>query len=257
MKKIIVTLSIVLAFSCLTAFGIVKMSDTEEVVECTLSEKKKDKTEVDFYFGVGTRFMGYSKEQLSKFTTFNDFLPIEQIRRIEEIKSVNVILIEDDEQTAVREMCNGEVLNASQLSLLQSADYSTNFLVGADCMLKNPKTGKLEETYFSPYCTIVPEKETTYEKGMDAIVSYLRTNTEEEIKVVKMDKLTPAKVYFTVTKTGSITNVKLSKTTGYSSIDNKVVDLIKELSGKWNSAENAKGEKIDQELVCFFGLAGC
>ena len=36
-----------------------------------------------------------------------------------------------------------------------------------------------------------------------------------------------------------------------------MIELIYKIPGTWQPAENAKGEKIDQELVLSFGLMGC
>ena len=44
-------------------------------------------------------------------------------------------------------------------------------------------------------------------------------------------------------------------TTGYPSIDEKFIELIKNIPGKWIPAENAKGEKMEQEFVFTFGPA--
>ncbi len=47
-------------------------------------------------------------------------------------------------------------------------------------------------------------------------------------------------------------------TTGYPSIDERFITLIKKIPGKWIPAENSRGEKIEQELVFTFGPAnGC
>ena len=51
--------------------------------------------------------------------------------------------------------------------------------------------------------------------------------------------------------------VKLDGASGYLSINNRMIELINKAPGKWNPAENAKGEKVDQELAVSFGLRGC
>ncbi|MEL7004495.1 MAG: hypothetical protein AAFN93_17440 [Bacteroidota bacterium] len=60
-----------------------------------------------------------------------------------------------------------------------------------------------------------------------------------------------------VTKNGTLENVRLTATSGYPSVDELMVELIDSLPAKWNPAENSEGEKVDQELVFFFGLMGC
>jgi hypothetical protein len=36
-----------------------------------------------------------------------------------------------------------------------------------------------------------------------------------------------------------------------------MAELIANTSGEWIPAENAQGEKVEQELVLFFGSMGC
>ena len=137
-----------------------------------------------------------------------------------------------------------------------------------------PVTGKIDKRIFSdltydvgpsqfeknrpnPYLVIVPEKQAEYEGGKDGLMEYLKENSKEARASIQMDKLQPFKLIFTVTKKGTIENVKLDGTSGYLAIDNTMIELITKAPGKWKPAENSKGEKEDQELVVSFGLTGC
>jgi hypothetical protein len=142
---------------------------------------------------------------------------------------------------------------------MQSLDYSTNFVIWADYEGKNKETGELEDTHWTPYLTIVPEKQAEYTHGKEALKKFLKENSEAtRIKAkVEPEKLQPAKLFFTVTKTGTIENVRLDRTSNYPLVDNKMIELIKNTPGTWIPAENHKGEKVDQELVVSFGLMGC
>jgi len=82
-------------------------------------------------------------------------------------------------------------------------------------------------------------------------------NSKEKTAIIKRDKLQPGRVSFTVTKDGAIKNVKLTSTSGYTSVDKTLVELITKMPKKWKPATNSKGDKVDQELVFFFGVAGC
>lgn len=70
-------------------------------------------------------------------------------------------------------------------------------------------------------------------------------------------KTKPAKLYFTVTKDGAISNVSLDRISGYVPMDEAMIDLLKNVPGSWQPAENAEGEKVDQELVITFSMSGC
>ena len=107
------------------------------------------------------------------------------------------------------------------------------------------------------YLTVIPEKEAAYASGHDALIAYLKENSKDKTAIIKEDKLQPGKVNFTITKNGTIANVKLTSTSGYTSVDKALIELITYMPEKWDPATNSKREKVDQELVFFFGLAGC
>ena len=116
---------------------------------------------------------------------------------------------------------------------------------------------QLQNSHWTLYLAVVPEKQAEYEGGKDALMEYLEENSKEARASIQMDELQPFKLFFTVTKKGTIENVKLDGTSGYLSINNTMIELITKAPGKWKPAENSKGEKVDQELVVSFGLMGC
>ncbi|PHS04082.1 MAG: hypothetical protein COA88_14525, partial [Kordia sp.] len=107
------------------------------------------------------------------------------------------------------------------------------------------------------HLTIIPEKQAVHIDGKNELKKFLKENSKKSRTNVVPEKLRPAKLYFTVTKNGSIKNVKLDRSSGYPLLDEKIIELINNTSGKWKPAENYKGEKIEQELVVSFGLMGC
>ena len=127
----------------------------------------------------------------------------------------------------------------------------------SDYIEKNSENGNLEEAHWTPHLTIVPEKQAKYEGGEKAVIRYLRENTSEVTDQIDEKKLKPAKMYFTVTKDGVVTDFNLLRTSGYPELDEKIKELINALPGKWTPAENATGEKVNQELVLSFGNMGC
>ena len=211
----------------------------------------------DFIYDVGPRFSPIKKSDLDKAKSMSDFLSKDEKENIVTYKSVEVILIKNDIETYMREKGTSHMLTAAQLSLLQFSDYSTNFKIVADFQQRNPETGKLENNYTSPHLTIVPEKQADYEHGKDVLKKYLKENSKESREDIEPDKLQPAKLYFIVTKTGEVSNVRLDRTSNFPELDKKMIELISHLSGKWKPAQNSAGEQVDQELVVSFGLMGC
>jgi len=266
MKKSILIFCIELTTLSLTAFGFINWADpATDNVETSRSkigdfDKQiiNDKAGPDFFYAVGSRYGGtITKEDLDKVRSMADFLPKEQIESIVSFHSVRIMFIDDSYESIVSETGESDVFNAAQIKLLQSAAYSTNILIRAEYQEKNRYTGALEDSYATPHLTVVPEKEAVYVSGNDALIEYLKENSKEQTTIVTEDKLQPGKVGFTITRNGTISNVKLSATSGYPSIDKTMIELITKAPGKWEPAANSKGEEVDQEFVFSFGIIGC
>jgi len=242
MKKSIIIFCAALTTISLTAFGYINWSDNKQA-------------DLDLVYNVDSRFMTtITKEDLHKATSVLDIVPkkAEAWWKVS-FQTVTVAVLQDGDE--ILEIGDSKELNAAQIMLLQSTDYSTNFYIKARGKNKHPETGKIEDYVY--YLTIIPEKEAEYTSGHDALIAYLKENSKEKTAIIKEDKLQPGKVQFTVTKKGTIANVKLISTSGYISVDEALIKIITNMPEKWEPAENSKGEKVDQEFVFFFGTAGC
>jgi hypothetical protein len=269
MRKNILILGIVLAAFSLAAYGVVnsKKSEVNKIIASNnvvipLDEKVIEDFNVkaypDFAYDVNSRFMStITKEDLHKAKSILDFLPKEQTDPVIRYESVSVIILDDYKETDKRETGYSEILTEAQIKLIQSIDYSTNFLIRADFQEMNKEVNHLVNNYFSPHLTVVPENEAVYVNGKDALIDYLKENSIEKTTIVNERKLKSGKIYFTVTKNGTISNVNLTSTSGYPSIDLYMIELVKSIPGTWAAATNSIGQKVDQELVFSFGTMGC
>ncbi|KAA3628462.1 MAG: hypothetical protein DWQ02_19295 [Bacteroidetes bacterium] len=265
-KSFLIIATVVITF-CLTAFGFI-YHDNPEPVQRALSCNKtvennhfeniiSDHAEPEFSLDVGPRFITrITKAQLSQAKQIVDLVPEKATRGIESFWSTRIVF-RTHEADAEFEKGDGNELNAAQLTLLQSADYSTNFCIEAYCKRRNPESGQLEIQCFVVYVTVIPEQEAEYESGHDSLLKFLKDNSREAIVAVPREKLEPGKVYFTVNKNGTIENVKVVSDSGFGSVDEKMVELISNMPGKWRPAQNSIGEKVDQELVLFYGGDDC
>jgi hypothetical protein len=168
-----------------------------------------------------------------------------------------ISLLGDDQASTDGAFGNSLKLTDGQIKLLQKTDYTTNFYIRADFQQKNAVTGELENEFLTYYTSIIPAKAATYADGEHALINYLKDNSRDDTAIIREDKLQPGKVSFTVTKAGKITDVYLTSTSGYPSVDAVLIELINDIPGKWDPATNSKGQKVDQEFVFFFGLQGC
>ena len=268
-KSILIFCTVLVAFS-LTAFVFQNWSNNTETNPL---ETKSDNTVVfdhnfvdiltekpafEFVYKVDSRFLAtITKEKLNEAKSIIDIYPKKATQWVESYKAVYVSLLNDDMGLEKSELGEGDVLNAAQIKLLESTDYSDNIHLKADSKKKNPVAGDLEYYNLVYFMTIIPEKEAEYQSGQDALIEYLKENSQHQTGIVERDQLKPGTISFIVTKKGSIANVKLDSSSGYPSIDETMVGLITNMPGKWNPATNSKGEKVEQELVFFFGLEGC
>lgn len=280
MKRNILVFIIVLTALSLTAFNLINWGNIESagvdasidpvkaidnssesnpgVEDYTPVFEEADKTaETEFFFDIGNRFNSIKKSELDKARSFSDFVGEEHANRIVSYKLLKVIVLEDSKQTSRQELGESGELNPAQLELLQSADYSTNLLIWADYREKNVETGLIEDSYWTPYITVVPETQAVYSEGKDALINYLRQNSKQETDKVVTGNIMAGKLYFTVTKAGKISNVRVMATSGFPEVDSKLIELASNLPGNWEPAKNMYGENIDQDLVISFGNMGC
>ena len=259
MKKNALIVCLVLTTISLTTYGCKNQnsSTNEKEVCCKHSENEKEiKRNPDFQYDLDSRFIAtISKENIKNAQSVIDLVPREGTKGI--VSFSNVKISELSEEGERNEKGNDEKLNNAQHKLLNSLDYSANFYIEALCQIKNSETGELGDYNFVYYVTIVPEHEAEYKEGHSILLEYLLKNSLKETKHTKVDDLEPGKVLFTVTKEGKIANTVLESTSGYKSIDTKMLELIKNIPGEWNSAKNSTGDKVDQELVFSFGIIGC
>jgi len=258
MKKRITIFSMVLITMGLMAFGFINWNDpvSDQVEPPSTSSSAlynpllanfNDKADLDLVYSVESRYMAtITKEALHKATSILDIVPKEaEGWRNVSFQTVTIAVLEGNDET--RSIGDDKELNADQIELLQSIDYSTNFYIKAQGGFEN----------YAYYFTVIPEKETEFTNGNDALIEYLKKQSKQETAIIEQNLLKPCKVNFTITKNGTIANVQLASTSGYPSIDKKMIELIANAPGKWVPAENSKGGKVDQELVFFFGLMGC
>lgn len=268
MKKKVIILCTILATLSLTAFGVInrqnskitpKVANQELPVtqQLAIQQPIVNVKAPDFFYDMGTRFKGVKKSKLNTITSFADFLSDDATKDIISYESVSIIVFKDEKRSDISETGSSGMLTIAQLNLLHSFDYSTNFVVEAHYHEKNTSTNTKKRNYATPHLTIVPEKQAEYEGGKEAFINYLKINNSHNTLYIDENKLRSAKLYFTVSKSGSITKARIDRSSGYPGIDNTILELLMKTPGKWQPAENAQGEKVDQELVITFGSIGC
>ena len=268
MKKQILFSTLLLGALCLAVFAFAerseKSTDTAELASRDIPAPEKNEIETtmgpelpEFMFDFGTRYKSIKKSALDQVSSFEDFIGREHAERIIRYSSLSVIELEDGLKTDKKISNNTGDFTAAQRSYLQSLGYSEDVLIWATYTEKWPDTGLVEDSYWTPHLTVVPEKQAQYELGKESLLDFLRVGSATFIAENLEDRVQPGRIHLTISKEGILKNVELRSTSGNKAIDHKIIELISEAPGKWIPAENSEGDKVEQELVVFYGSLGC
>ena len=268
MKKSFIIISTVIGAMSLMAFVVIlkpgykATEHNEEHREKSVNEEKiymgelfGVKASVNFLYNIGSRYNAtITKENLDRATSVGDILP-EADWSAYPIQRVKVSLLENNSETS--EFGSDLTLNDAQGVLLKSTGYSDNFRLTANCMGWNENSGITEMYDLNYFMTVVPEKEAKYTEGRDALIDYLKKNSAVAITGLLEEKLEAGRILFTVNTRGAVSNVRLSGSSGYHSVDETMMELLIKAPGSWEPATNSKGEKVEQVLMFSFGKLGC
>ncbi|WP_299103352.1 hypothetical protein [uncultured Winogradskyella sp.] len=265
MKQRIIILGTALALLSILFFGLTNMESSDAK---DLSKKRNNSIAIDsainygpflkelpdLHYSVDARFEAVQKADIQAATSIYDFLNEDEKHQIEEIKSVKLIVIKDNQQSELQEYGTTAQLTKAQLKLLRSLDYFNHFTIRTEFKGKNKETGVIEDKFFGPHITIVPDQQAAYVDGKEALITYLKENSLEALNVITDDRLNAIKYSFIISKEGKVKDVKHdAMKTGYPSIDNKFKDLLQKIPGEWLPARKSNGEKMEQEFVFTFG----
>jgi len=267
MKKNTLIICLICITFSLMAFGYINWnpsSTTQNKVSSDINPNanfvlpgfEKPITQSELVYNIDSRFIAQiTKSNLLNSKSIGDIFPKEATEKVSSYLSNEIYLLNQTKE--ISEVGKGDILNDAQVKLLQKIDYSNNILVKANYTLKNKSIGSLYDYPLTYYMTIIPETEAEFSGGNEKLIAYLKENSKEATDIISRENLKPGRVNFTVTKSGSISNVHLESTSGYPSVDEVLVNIVEKMPQKWNPAVDMNGEKVDQELVFFFGIQGC
>jgi hypothetical protein len=215
-------------------------------------------SENEFFYDVDTRFQAFmSKTKLAEMKLVTDFDDRIDVNQIVEVESTSVTILNDKYEDVAQAFGKSNKLTAEQMELIASAAHSTDIRIRMDYFENNEFYEKPQRNYTSPHFTVIPEKQAVYSDGKEGLLTYLKKDSQSVIGNLDNEQLQPGKVRFTVTKKGTVKDVLLISTSGYQTIDDRMVELIKTMPGLWQPAEDVNGKKVDEQLVFSFGIVGC
>jgi hypothetical protein len=251
MKNItLIACSVILTFS-LTAFTYTSWNHTPNTNNNACGEPTVRVDPPTFSYDIDSRFMAnVTKEDLRNAKTIIDIVPKKANWDRFNFREVTIRVMPDENNNYAKG--ESKELNLDQIKLLKTIDYSTNFVV--DTYVENsPKY----YDHYPYYITVIPEKEASYMLGKQAVINYLKESCASTIAKIERGYLKSGKAHFIISKDGTIKNVNLESTSGYPTVDKKMLALIATMPGMWIPATNQIGEKVEQELVFSFGTMGC
>ncbi len=215
-------------------------------------------TPTQIFYDLDSRFLlTVTKDQLRAAKTIHDIVPGHVEQEGVSYSSVSIRTVEREGGSEIVASGTDGVLNAEQLKLLWSLDYSDNFMIQVRARANYGGVETASTDYFTPHVTIVPEQEAANSLGKEALIAHVQNGTSVFAYMVDTNTLRPGKVHFTVDKAGMVSDVRLSASSGYPPLDTRVMELMNTLPGTWKAATNAAGEAVEQEFVFSFGTVGC
>ncbi|NRD22862.1 hypothetical protein HNV10_06395 [Winogradskyella litoriviva] len=270
MKKRIIILGTTLTILSVLFFGFTKLTiNNPETLTTVATNEAVMENNVyvgpylnplpNLYYGVDARFAPVKKADVLNAKSIYDFLNEGEKDQIITIKSVNLTVIKDNQLSELQALGTTAKLTKAQIKLLKSMDYFNHFTIRTEFRGKNMETGIIEDKFFGPHITIVPNQQAAYSEGKEALLNYFKDNSRNVMNIITDNKINALKISFIINKEGKVTNVKHdAMSTGYPKIDAKFMELVKNIPGQWIPAQNANGEKMNQELVFTFGPTdGC
>ena len=258
MKQRILIFCAVVTTLSLSAFGYVNWKDANPNMNEIISDTTNKASDFDFVYSMQNRFQKtITKEKIDQALSITDIIPVNENNQIESYFNILLTAFAESRKDWIQVRGTDEHLDDAQLLMIQTFGYGSSFSITGNIKKLDETSGQLVNDTIIHYMTVVPDNPTTYKDGTESLINYLKENSADVIAIAKKDQVQPGKISFLVTEDGSIDQVSLKNTSGYTLIDEKMLSLIREIPGSWKIDINAKGEKVAQKLVFFFGSMGC
>jgi TonB family protein len=194
------------------------------------------------------------KENLHNVKSISDINPGFPSSWINSYHSVEISVIKDD--VVNNSIGQSEELSTDQIAILEGAEIGDKITINVHYFPKHSDESNMLKKISLTY-TIIPEIEATYPGGQSSLNAYFKENAIDKIADFDVTQPELAKLKFTVNQHGSITDIKISKSSGINAIDQLLIDAIANMP-KWQPAENSEKEQIIQEFELSVGnMVGC
>ena len=147
-----------------------------------------------------------------------------------------------------------DTLSSKQLHLLRNAGIGSSIDVKVQYHKDYNNSAKREIRFGY---TIVPEAEAKFPGGYEKLSAYITDKLLEKIREMNISAIELASAAFTISKSGKISQVHISRTSGNDKVDHIMMEAIEGMQD-WIPPRNSNGEAVEQEIELRIGTKiGC
>lgn len=205
------------------------------------------------YFVRGASNRTITKSKLSKAKTLEDIVAHFPSNWIGEYVLVETYRVTKNSEIKI--LGKDVTLNKKQRGLFKKANTGDDILVRVIYKSKNSLNDtSTNETNI--LLTVVPEVSASFISDKNTLKEYLTKNSSKEIVEWQFKPMQNATASFIVNEEGKVAEVNITKSTGVTSVDASIMELLYEMP-RWLPAKNTEGEKVKQQFELVIGDDGC
>ena len=227
----------------------------EKVIKCAPPqlEKKKDPIHIE----VNLRFKGISPTEINALKNVYDIVDPSLATRVQRFHGFSLIPWEGDR--ASHEVINSDSENFTdaQLQRLKQMKINEVFMLKADYQVMDEGSGQLKWESVTPHVNIVPEKLAEPQQGRTQLNQQLYAAMQEVYNGLDLHSLEFGQIDITIGADGRVASTAILSSSGYTFLDLKAIELIKNIAPVWTPAEDQFGNPIPQHYFMTLGKRGC
>lgn len=183
------------------------------------------------------------KEKISDIKELSDINPRFPASWIREYVSVNLSVIQNGRILTAEG--TGFELNKAQLQILKMGETGADISVAINYYPNNNLPKEVKEMDFT--FAIAPDIDAQFQGGKAELQAYLKENAIDRLPEMSEIELHQAKISFTISQNGDVTNAKVLERSHSEKIDGLLLSTIKNMP-KWIPAKNADGTNVSQNF---------
>lgn len=270
MKKLTFITSSILAFLAVTAFAFNRLNKEPKTHCCkpptepleatsnfdlqSIIGDTQQKPDNLFYSVIRKHFISVTKAELNNAKYIDELIPDYPSNWIDEYKQATMTFVHKGKEEKIVSPDNK--LNSKQQALLRSLDANDHVTIQVNYQTRNMVTDEPEDGGIRVSIGIKPATEANFPEGYENLITYLKENSQDEIRALKPNKTPEAQIEFTINEKGKIIDVELVESSQNEKIDQLLLQLIQKMPD-WKPALDENGYPISQKFEFRLGEDMC